>query len=282
MKKPIVVATDSGANLPQALIERFGIDVIPLWVQIDDESYQDGVDITPLEFFRRLRDTVRGVKSSQPSPAEFVEFYRRIQEKAEAVVSVHLGGQYSGLIDAARAAAAELSPFPIEIVDTGTVAMAQGFVALAAARAVEGGESLMGVAEKVREIVPKVDLIAALEHVEYAVKGGRVAAAARLLNSVLRVKPLVRVQGNNVSIIGQARTRSKVVRRMIDELAERVGDAPLHVAVLYTDAVDEAQRIKDEIVSRFHCVEVYVERAAPVLGVHAGPDAVGLAFYPGD
>ena len=69
MKKPIVVATDSGANLPHSLIERFGIEVIPLWVQIDDESYRDGIDITPLEFFRRLRDTVRGVRSSQPSPA---------------------------------------------------------------------------------------------------------------------------------------------------------------------------------------------------------------------
>ena len=249
---------------------------------ITDDSDESGVDITPLEFFRRLKDKVRGVRSSQPSPGEFIEFYRRLQERAEAVISVHLGGQYSGLIDSARTAAAELSPFPIEIIDTGTVAMAQGFVALAAARAVEAGESLMGVVDRVCEIVPKVDLIAALEHVEYAVKGGRVAAAARLVNSVLHIKPVVRVQGNQVSIIGQARTRAKVVRHMIDELADRVGDAPLHVAVLYTDAVDEAQRIRDEIVSRFHCVEVYVERAAPVLGVHAGPDAVGLAFYPED
>jgi DegV family protein with EDD domain len=264
------------------LAEQFGIEVIPLWVQIDDQSYRDGVDITPLEFFRRLKDKVRGVRSSQPSPGEFVKFYQRLQEKAEAVVSVHVGGQYSGVLDAARSAAAELSPFLIEVIDTGTVAMAQGFVALAAARAVEAGESLMGVVEKVREIVPKVDLIAALETVEYAVKGGRVAAAARLLNSVLQIKPLVRVQGNQVGIIGQARTRGRVVGRMMDELAERVGDAPLHVAVLYTDAVDEAQRIKDEIVSRFNCVEVYVEAAAPVLGVHAGPGAVGLAYYPGE
>ncbi|MGD1994431.1 MAG: DegV family protein [Anaerolineae bacterium] len=282
MGEPIVVATDSGANLPRALAEQFGIEVIPLWVQIDDQSYRDGVDITPLEFFRRLKDKVRGVRSSQPSPGEFVKFYQRLQEKAEAVVSVHVGGQYSGVLDAARSAAAELSPFLIEVIDTGTVAMAQGFVALAAARAVEAGESLMGVVEKVREIVPKVDLIAALETVEYAVKGGRVAAAARLLNSVLQIKPLVRVQGNQVGIIGQARTRGRVVGRMMDELAERVGDAPLHVAVLYTDAVDEAQRIKDEIVSRFNCVEVYVEAAAPVLGVHAGPGAVGLAYYPGE
>lgn len=282
MGEPIVVATDSGANLPRALAEQFGIEVIPLWVQIDDQSYRDGVDITPLEFFRRLKDKVRGVRSSQPSPGEFVKFYQRLQEKAEAVVSVHVGGQYSGVLDAARSAAAELSPFLIEVIDTGTVAMAQGFVALAAARAVEAGESLMGVVEKVREIVPKVDLIAALETVEYAVKGGRVAAAARLLNSVLQIKPLVRVQGNQVGIIGQARTRGRVVGRMMDELAECVGDAPLHVAVLYTDAVDEAQRIKDEIVSRFNCVEVYVEAAAPVLGVHAGPGAVGLAYYPGE
>jgi DegV family protein with EDD domain len=282
MKKPIVVATDSGANLPPALVEQLGIEVIPLWVQMDDRSYRDGVDIHPLEFFRRLRDRVRNVGTSQPSLGEFVAFYERLRDEAEAVVSIHLTGRYSGVLDAARAAAAELLPFPIEVVDTGTVAMAQGFVALAAARAAQAGASLGEVLERVRDVVPRVDLIAALETVEYVVKGGRLASAARLLNSVLNIQPLVRVQGNKAGIIGQARTRKKAIRRMLEELAGRVGDAPLHVAVLYTDALEEAQRIKAEIVSRFQCVEVYLEPAAPVLGVHAGPGAVGVAFYAGD
>jgi DegV family protein with EDD domain len=279
MEKRIVVATDSGANLPALLAEEHGIEVIPLWLQIEDKSYKDGIDIQPLEFFRRLRARVRSLGTSQPSLGEFLEFYGRLRERADAIVSVHVAGRYSGVFGAARAAAAELAPFPIEVVDSGTVAMAQGFVALAAARAAQAGASLSGVVERVRSVVPRVDLIAALETVEYAVKGGRLASVAHMLTNVLRFQPLVRVKDNHVGVIGRARTRAKAVRQMLDELADRVGDAPLHVAVLYTDAVEEAQRIREEIVARFRCVEVYTEAAAPVLGVHAGPGAVALAYF---
>lgn len=280
-KRDVIVATDSGANLPQGLKEEYGIEVIPLWVQIEDRSYRDGVDIQPLELIRRLRERVWRVGTSQPSPGEFLEFYRRLQEKAYAVISIHLTGRYSGVFSAAKTAAAELAPFPIEVVDSGTIAMAQGFAVLTAARAAQSGASLMEVLERVKAVIPKIDLIATVESLEYAVRGGRLAWAARLVDNLLQVKPLVRVRGNEVGIIGQARTRAQAVRRLLDMLAERVGDGPLHVAILYSEAIEEAQRLKEEIMSRFRCVEVYLEVVAPVLGVHAGPGALGLAYYVG-
>lgn len=282
MKRKVVVATDSGANLPDQVREKYGIEVIPLWVQIEDQSYRDGIDIQPLEFFRRLREKVQRVGTSQPSLGEFLEFYQRLRQKAEAVVSVHLAGRYSGVFNAAQAAAAELAPFPIEVMDSRTIAMAQGFVVVAAARAAEAGASLAEVVQRTRRIIPKIDLIAAVESLEWAVRGGRLAWAARLVDNFLRVKPLVRVRNNDVGIIGQTRTRAKAIRRLLGVLAEQVGEAPLHVAILYSDAVEEAQRIKQEIMSRFHCVEVYMEVIAPVLGVHAGPGALGLAYYVGE
>lgn len=277
--KEVVVATDSGANLPRILTEQLGIEVIPLWVQMDDQSYRDGVDIQPLEFFRRLAERVRRVGTSQPSLGEFLEFYRRIQEKARSIVSIHVTSRYSGIYQAARAAAAELAPYPIEVVDSGTIAMAQGFVVLAAARAAAAGASLAEVVERARAAIPKVDLIAALETLEYAVRGGRLAWAARMVGNLLQVKPLVRVANNDVGLFGQARSRAKAVRQLLDTLAQRVGDASVHIAILHSGAVEEAQRLKEEILTRFRCVEVYVEPIAPVLGVHAGPGALGLAYY---
>jgi len=282
MKRKVVVVTDSGANLPASLREQYGIEVVPLWVQIEDQFYRDGIDIQPPEFFRRLRERVRRVGTSQPSMGEFLELYRSLQDRADAIVSVHLAGRYSGIIAAARAAAEELAPFPIEIIDSGSIAMAQGFAVLVAARAAEAGASLKEVVQRVRAVLPGIDLIAVVETLEYAVRGGRLAWAARLVNSLIRVLPLVRVRNNEVSIIGQARTRTKAIRRLLDELADRVGDAPLHVAILYSEAVDEAQRLKEEIEARFHCVEIHMEVVAPVLGVHAGPGALGLAYYVGD
>ncbi len=282
MKKSVAVVTDSGANLPHELVEQYDIEVIPLWVRIEEESYRDGVDIQPLEFFRRLRERVRQVGTSQPSLGEFLECYQRVKETAESIVSIHVTSRYSGVFAAAQAAAAEMTPFPIAVVDTGTISMGQGFAVLAAARASQAGASLKEALERVQAVVPRVDLIAALESLEYAVRGGRLAWAARLVDNLLRVKPLVRVRSNDIGLIGQARTRAKAAHQLLDELAERAGDAPLHVAVLYSDAVDEALRIKDEITARFRCVEVYVEAVTPVLGVHAGPGAMGLAFYVGE
>lgn len=277
--KKVVVATDSGANLPRILTEQWGIEVIPLWVQMDDQSYRDGVDIQPLEFFRQLAERVWRVGTSQPSLGEFLEFYRRLQEKARSIVSIHVTSRYSGVYQAARAAAAELAPYPIEVVDSGTIAMAQGFVVLAAARAAAAGASLAEVVKRARAAVPKVDLIAALETLDYAVRGGRLAWAARMVGNLLQVKPLVRVANNDVGLFGQARSRAKAIRQLLDTLAQRVGDASVHIAILHSGAVEEAQRLKEEILARFRCVEVYVEPITPVLGVHAGPGALGLAYY---
>ncbi len=277
--REVVVATDSAANLPRMVAEQLGIEVIPLWIQMDDESYRDGVDIQPLDFFQRLQQRFRRLQTSQPSLGEFLEFYRRVQEKARSIVSVHVASRYSGVFQAARAAAAELAPYPIEVVDTGTIAMAQGFVAIAAARAAAAGASLAEVVQRARSVVPKVDLIAAVETLEYAVRGGRLAWAARMVGNLLNVKPLVRVQNNEVGILGQARSRARAIRQLLDTLAQRAGDATVHIAILHTGAVEEAQRLKEEILSRFRCAEVYIEPVTPVLGVHAGPGALGLAYY---
>lgn len=282
MEQQVVVVTDSGANLPQSLIEQYGIEVIPLWVEIEGQLYRDGVDIQPMEFFRRLREKVQRVGTSQPSLGEFLEFYRRVQEKGDAIASIHITGRFSGVLNAAQAAASELAPFPIEVVDSGNIAMAEGFAVLAAARAAHAGASLTEVAQQVRDLVPKIDLVAVLESLEYAVRGGRLASAARLMNSLLKIKPMVRLTNNELGIVGQARTRARAIGRLLDMVADRVENAPLHVAVLYSEAIEEAQRLGDEITARFSCVEVHITQVAPVLGVHAGPGALGLAFYAGE
>ncbi|HID89003.1 MAG TPA: DegV family protein [Anaerolineae bacterium] len=281
-KQAVIVATDSGANLPQALIRKYNIEVIPLWVHIGNRAYRDGIDLQPMEFFQRLREKAHQVRTSQPSLGEFLQFYQRLKEKAEAVVSVHLTGRYSGVVSVAKAAAAEMAPFPIEVIDTGTISMAEGFVALAAARLAAAGASFSEVVTRARDLVARIDLIAMVDSLEYAVRGGRLSWATRLLDNLLRVKPMVRVRGNDVGIIGQARTRAKAARRLLAEVAQRVGGAPLHIAVLYSGRLEEARRLQEEILNHFHCVEAHLLPVAPALGVHAGPDALGLAFYAGE
>lgn len=277
--KKVAIVTDSAANLSRQVAEKWGVEIVPLWIQMDDESLRDGVDIQPLEFFRRLAEKTYRLRTSQPPLGEFLQVYQRLKEKAQAIVSIHVTSRYSGTFQAARAAAAELAPFPIEVIDSGTIAMAQGFVVLAAARAAAAGASLAEVVQRAKEAISRVDLVATLETLEYVVQGGRLAWAARLVGNLLRTKPLVQVRENNVSLIGQARTRAQAVRKLLDTLAERIGEAQVRIAILHTGAVEEAMRLKEEIAARFKCVEVLIEPVTPVLGVHAGPGALGLACY---
>ncbi len=176
--KTVAVVTDSAANLSRQLAEEWDIEVIPLWIQMDDESLRDGVDIQPLEFFRRLTEKPYRLRTSQPPLGEFLQVYQRLKERAQAIISIHVTSRYSGTFQAARAAAAELVPFPIEVVDSGTLAMAQGFVVLAAAQAAAAGASLAEVVRRAKGAISKVDLVATLETLEYVVRGGRLAWAA--------------------------------------------------------------------------------------------------------
>ncbi|MCS7282910.1 MAG: DegV family protein, partial [Anaerolineae bacterium] len=267
------------ANLSPQLAREWDVEVIPLWIQMDNESLRDGVDIQPLEFFRRLTEKTYRLRTSQPPLGEFLQVYQRLKEKARAIVSIHVTSRYSGTFQAARAAAAELAPFPIEVIDSGTIAMAQGFVVLAAARVAAAGASLAEVVQRVKEAIPKVDLVATLETLEYVVQGGRLAWAARLVGNLLRAKPLVQVRENNVGLIGQVRTRNQAIRKLLDTLAERVGEARVRIAILHTGATEEAMRLREEIAARFKCVEILIEPVTPVLGVHAGPGALGLAYH---
>lgn len=277
--KQVAVVTDSAANLSPQLAREWDVEVIPLWIQMDDESLRDGVDIQPLEFFRRLAEKTYRLRTSQPPLGEFLRVYQQLKEKAQAIVSIHVTSRYSGTFQAARAAAAELAPFPIEVIDSGTIAMAQGFVVLAAARAAAAGASLAEVVRRAKEAISKVDLVATLETLEYVVQGGRLAWAARLVGNLLRAKPLVQVRENNVGLIGQARTRNQALRKLLDTLAERVGEARVRIAILHTGAIEEAMRLREELAARFKCVEILIEPVTPVLGVHAGPGALGLAYH---
>jgi len=277
--KTVAVVTDSAANLSRQLAEEWDIEVIPLWIQMDDESLRDGVDIQPLEFFRRLTEKPYRLRTSQPPLGEFLQVYQRLKERAQAIISIHVTSRYSGTFQAARAAAAELVPFPIEVVDSGTLAMAQGFVVLAAAQAAAAGASLAEVVRRAKGAISKVDLVATLETLEYVVRGGRLAWAARLVGNLLNTRPIVQVRENTLGLIGQARTRAQAIRKLLDALSERAGDARVRIAVLHTGAIEEAMQLKEEIAARFRCVEVLVEPVTPVLGVHAGPGALGLACY---
>jgi DegV family protein with EDD domain len=275
----VAVVTDSAAGIPVELIRRYNIHVVPYWVHLGNESFVSGETMDPPEFFRRLRAAPEmEIHTGVPAVSRFTETYQTLATWAKGIVSVHLAGKQSGTCSAAEVSAQD-SPVPVVVIDTETTAMAEGFVVLEAAREAARGGTLQQVVEKTKSIVPNVSLLALLESVAYALKGGRVSAAAGKVGALLNIQPLLRVSGNKVSLIGQVRRRTRGIEALIERTVDEVRGDPAHLTVHYAEDEEEGRGVLETLKRRINCVESYLTRVPVELGVHAGPGSIGVAYY---
>lgn len=276
--RPVAVVTDSATGIPPELLAHYDIAVVPFWIRVGEKSYLDGVDIQPDQFFALLRAQEEpSVGTGVPSADTFLEVYRRVATKAAAIVSIHIAGGQSGTCSTAQLAG-KSSPVPVEVVDSGTTAMAEGFVVLEAARAAAEGASLTEVVARARACVPKVEVLALLETVDYAIRGGRLAGAARLLGSLFNVQPIVRVGNNKVGLVGQVRRRNRGLQQLLERVKQNAGESPVRLAVHFTEDEAEGRLLLERLQGELNCVETYLTRVPVPLGVHAGPGAIGVAY----
>lgn len=275
----IAVVTDSVACVPPQLVERYGIHVVPFVVVWNGRVYTDGVDMTPDEFYRLFTHGTSFPTTAQPSLADFVRKYALLSEEAEGIVSIHVAEELTGTINVARVAAKEAASVPVRVVDSRMATMAQGFIVLEAARTAAAGGTLDQVAAAAEAMIPRVDFFATLDDLKHLHRGGRIGEAATLLGSKLKINPIMSVSDGRVRVLNVVRTRRKAVEKMIEMMAAQVEQRPLHASVFHGDALEQAQRIAEEIQSRFECVEFYITEFTPVMGAHTGPGVIGLAFY---
>ncbi|MEA3459195.1 MAG: DegV family protein [Chloroflexota bacterium] len=275
----IAIVTDSIACIPAELIEKYDIHVVPDLVIFGQRAFRDGVDITPKQFYRMLREAETLPTTSVPSIGDFLRVYARLSREAEAIVSIHVPKELSALFTTAQAAARLIDSVPVHVIDSRTVTMAQGFVVLAAARAAAEGQDLAEVARRVEALIPKVNFFFTLETLEYLQKGGRIGRAAALVGSVLKIKPILYINEGRIDVLEKVRTKRRAVERMVELMEEKVGSNPVHAAVLHADTLDEADRLKEEVAARFNCRELHLAEVSPVIGVHTGPGLMGVAFY---
>jgi len=278
------IVTDTIACLPRELVEEYGIKIVPINVIFEDKVYRDEVDITPSEVYRLLKQTDRLPTTSAPSPAAYLEVFREMSQKAESILCITLPPEltmiYQSAMQAKEMAKEELPHTTIEVIDCRTAAGAQGLITLAAARAATADKSLDEVIKVVRDMIPRVHMIAMLDTLFYLAKGGRIPLPAAWAGSLLKIKPFVSVSQGRVRMFTAVRTKRRGVERLLEIMRQRMGSkSRLHVIVMHADVLDEAEGLKRRIISEFDCAEIYVKDFTPVMGVHTGPGLLGLAFY---
>jgi DegV family protein with EDD domain len=281
----VAIVTDSTCCLPAELVERYDISLVPLTIAHKGHSYLDGVDISADEVYKIMRTRKELPTTSTPSTGDFLSTYCRLSQKAESIACVTLTSLQSKTYEAAlmaRESAREIVPdTAIEVVDSRAVAGALGFVTLAAARAADGGADLEQASQAALDMIGRVNHVAIVDTLYYLARTGRIGRAAAWAGSILDMKPIVEHSTaiGETTPVARPRTRPKALKQLLDILGKRIGSSTAHVIVHHADELEEGERLKAEISSRFDCAELYLTEFTPGMGVHAGPGILAASFY---
>ncbi len=277
-----VIITDSTAYIPAPLVQQHGIHVVPLTLVWGNETFHDGTEITPPEFYKRLKTAKVMPSTSQTTPEEFKKEFAPILAAGDSILAILISSQLSGTVDSAVQAKAEFPNAHIEIIDTLTTAMALGYCTLAAARAVKDGAGLADAAAVARRAVDSSGVIFVVDTLEFLRRGGRIGGAAAFVGTALNMKPLLTVKDGKVDALDKVRTKGKATARMLDIVEERIGSRrPLRIASLQAAAEEEAKALLETAGKRFSPDESVFSEVSPVIGTHVGPGTIGLAWCAG-
>ncbi|MGH9300807.1 MAG: DegV family protein [Acidimicrobiales bacterium] len=273
----IQVLTDSACDLPDALIDQHGIDVVPLTIRFGDEEFVDRADLTPTQFWAKCASSPAHPETAAPSPGAFQERFLAASDAGrEGVICINLSSSLSGTYQSACAAAAAVSDrIPVQVVDSRSITMGQGTLVLAAAKSAESGAALDQIVAAVEELVPRVHVFGALDSLEHIKKGGRIGGAQALVGSLLSIKPIIEIANGSVEAESKQRTRSRSLSYLIE--AVRRYPAKHSLAVIHGDAPDIGEFLS-MIRESFPDDEVIVSAMGAVIGTHAGPRTMGVSL----
>jgi len=276
------IVTDDGADLLPEEIAEMEITVVPFYIHFPDGELVS-TEISRDEFYTRLRKAAPHVPTTaSPSPGRFINTYRRLAADGDEVISLHITSKMSSTYDDARLAA-EYAEANISLIDTLSFSGGQRFQVLAAALAARAGwakEAIVGLVERIRNVTELVFTLGTLEYLE---RGGRIGRVQALLGSVLKIKPVIVVdkEDSRFNPLGRRRSFPQALRLIVDHLIKTYGPTtPLWLSVLHGQFTEQAQNLAEMLSEHLQVARLDVLRISPALGVHAGPEAIGVAALP--
>jgi len=280
------IVTDSTCNLGDEVVAANGLDMIPLNVHWGDDTYKDGVTLSAARFYEMLPQRSAFPKTSQPSAGEFIEFFQDVAERKQVntILAIHISSDLSGTVASAMQAKSALSEtrpdLRIEVVDSRSVSLGLGVQVLVAARALAAGKSLEETMALREQCYDSLDVVFAVDTLEYLHRGGRIGGAARLLGSALRMKPVLEVREGRIESVEKVRSRKKSLRRLIEIAGERwEGRTPTEVAIMQAEVDEELPAFTRALEEKLGCAVSITQPLSPVVGTHGGPGTIGIVVY---
>ena len=275
----VVAVTSSGLTADEC--QKYDIAMIPQRVNFGMESLRDGIDITNEVFLQRLASSKDFPKTSQPPAGDFVEAFKKLRSAGHEPLAVVVSSKLSGTFSSANTAKSELQDDPaITVFDTLSVAGGEGLMALEAARMAEAGHSLADILKKLEAMREHMHMYIVFNTLEYLAKGGRIGKAQQLIGSMLNMKPILTLKHGAIEPHERIRTQKKALARLREIVDHALrGKTKVQAAVMYTEVTFEATQLANELKEQYHLSECNAYHMSPAVGAHAGPGALGIAFY---
>ena len=263
--------------------KELGVTVVPISVHIDRTVFKDG-SLDAESLFERAAAARTFPTTAAPSPGAFATAFRAAAKTAESVLCITLSSRISGTFDAAVKAAEvvrlDLPDLPLRVMDSRSLAIAEGFVVRSAARAASQGADLAAAATAAAGMIDRVHLVGTLDTMRYLAKSGRAPWIVHWVSSALQIKPVLVAQQDGIRMLARVRTRGKAVERLIMYARRLLAPGQVaHIAVMHSAAREEAEALAERLRRDFDLGELLVTEFTPVMGLHTGPGFLGLAFY---
>lgn len=279
----IGIVTDTSCNFtPEQAIE-LGIHLVPLDIIFENKTYVDAFEITTEEFYQKMSQSDKIPSTSQPAIGEFIKVYKDIIDDYDQIISIHLSGGLSGTLQTAKMAAQQVNPDKIMVYDTKLVSILSRYIVLEAKRLVDRGASFEMIIERLNDARAKTVAYAVIENLDNVIQGGRIPSLAGKITKMIQIKPLIKITADDgIAIEKIMRTSKRALRRLekitydyIDSL-----DYPVIVEVAHGNILNTAEDFQKRLLERYPQQEGRIHRLTGVIGVHSGPEIIGLTLTP--
>ncbi len=272
----VKIVTDSVSDLPPEVADKLGITVVPLIVRFGTEVYRDGIDLTSEQFYDKLVNSKTLPATSVPSPSAFAEIYDKLAEETDEILVITLTSKLSATYEVALQSVGLMKrKCRVEVIDSQWAVMAQGMMAIAAARAAYAGTSLDEIITITQRNIHRVDMRAAFDTLEYLHRGGRIGRAQAFLGSLLKMNPIIGIKDGEVFPFARERSRAKAIDYLynfatsfssIEEMAVEDAACP-----------GDAELLVERLSANFPKERIYRSKTTPVIGTHTGPHLLPVA-----
>jgi len=280
------IVVDSTSDLPKDVRERLGIEMVPLKVHFGNETYLDSVTLASGEFFDKLANAKVLPTTSQPSPVDFVDVYKKLlEEPGTAIISIHLSSAFSGTYQSAVLAKSLLGGDPnLHIVDSKSASLGFGLLAVAAAEAAANGESVEQILARIQRLKERTQLYFLVDTLEYLHRNGRIGKASAVFGSLLNIKPILSIDPAEGVIfpVDKVRGSRKAMGRIVELLQEKFAGVPMNVTFVHANSLSGAEEFAGILKEQFQVESVSYYELGPVIGTHVGPGTLGLFVAPAE